>query len=318
MLKNLRKSLTGKKNRHHRRSATRTLRLESLQGRELMAADVVLADLALADAPVERAAVVEEAPQIATETAQRGKWVIPSTSGDDKVEIYTAPDQYGFTQLWLKRNGTVTKINNPSEITEIVFSGGGGKDSLTISKDAESFLDNVTKITFKGGSGSDTFINNTSISSYADGGTGEDTLKGGSGNDVFYGGDGDYTDHLWGNGGDDILNGGEGSDYLYGGDGTDILTGGLGGDYLYGDAGDDTLIAGVDATDDGSTDYLFGGTGWDTGYFTPGKDIANSIENRNSPPLFSPDAYFSALGHDDRGSTDKNAPRTETLDALVL
>ena len=56
------------------------------------------------------------------------------------------------------------------------------------------------------------------------------------------------TDHLSGNGGDEIILGRAGDDYLDGGGGNDILVGGDGDDILFGGANNDTLTgdAGVD------------------------------------------------------------------------
>jgi hypothetical protein len=53
MLKNARKSWTSKKNPQVRRSVTRTMAFETLQGRELMAADLELPDLGPVDVPVD-------------------------------------------------------------------------------------------------------------------------------------------------------------------------------------------------------------------------------------------------------------------------
>ena len=67
------------------------------------------------------------------------------------------------------------------------------------------------------------------LSTWLDGGKGNDRLKGGGGNDVLIGGAGD--------------------DLIVGGDGLDLLIGGFGADRLVGNANDDILIAGVTAYD---------------------------------------------------------------------
>lgn len=90
-----------------------------------------------------------------------------------------------------------------------------------------------------------------------------DYLYGYDGND-FLSGDGPTTETVGDNTivgglGDDSLSGGAGNDYLYGEDGTDSLSGGPGSDTSYGGAGDDTLYA----EEDGSTDYLYCGEGYD-------------------------------------------------------
>jgi Ca2+-binding RTX toxin-like protein len=65
-------------------------------------------------------------------------------------------------------------------------------------------------------------------------------------------------DHLYGGGGDDVLDGRGGNDYLEGGGGADILLAGEGDDVLVSGAGDDTLAGGA------GRDVLDGGPGFDT------------------------------------------------------
>ena len=124
----------------------------------------------------------------------------------------------------------------------------------------------VSKITFRGLAGSDSFVNDTNIASFADGGSGGDTLVGGSGQDVLHGGGGD--DLLRGNAGPDFLDGGvpgvryysenTGDDTLYGGSGDDILhASDYGDNRLYGDGDNDQLYGWQ------GDDYLNGGPGHD-------------------------------------------------------
>ncbi|MDO9179579.1 MAG: hypothetical protein Q7U16_14860 [Agitococcus sp.] len=79
---------------------------------------------------------------------------------------------------------------------------------------------------------------------------------------------------------DDALYGGSGKDIIYGGGGNDILSGGNEKDILYGDAGDDVLM-GTDGygNDDGVTDYLKGGAGYDT-YISGNMDIINDTDGK--------------------------------------
>ncbi len=113
------------------------------------------------------------------------------------------------------------------------ITSGGGNDTLTGNKSANSL---------SGGTGNDSL----------DGGQGADSLSGGDGNDTLIGGAGNDTldgaDTLNGGIGDDNLSGGYGNDSLDGGAGNDSLVGGDGNDSLDGGAGADSLVGG-DGTD---------------------------------------------------------------------
>ena len=110
-----------------------------------------------------------------------------------------------------------------------------------------------------------------------------------SGADKFY--LSDYSDRVYGYGGNDIIYGQNGNDTLYGGNNNDKLYGGSGNDRSYGEAGNDSLYmdAGNDTLDGGSgIDWLYvtgstnsvvnlaKTTGQNTGY---GTDIIKNIEN---------------------------------------
>ena len=107
------------------------------------------------------------------------------------------------------RSGTATltitvsdgQANGPVQVTVTVMVGGGGKDTLTGTPDADLLLAQSNN----------------------------DTLTGGDGNDL-----------LCGDSGGDILSGGVGDDSLGGGSGTDQLTGGPGADRFSGGSGTDT------------------------------------------------------------------------------
>jgi Ca2+-binding RTX toxin-like protein len=117
-------------------------------------------------------------------------------------------------------------------------------------------LNTVTKIRFFGHGGDDSFINNwNNVTTYAEGGAGNDYLEGYGKRDEFYGGSG--SDTLKGYGGNDLLHGSDGADKLYGGSGNDDLYGDSGRDSLYGDSGLDGLYGGRD------DDALYGGSGSD-------------------------------------------------------
>ena len=68
-------------------------------------------------------------------------------------------------------------------------------------------------------------------------------------------------DELSGEEGNDDLYGGEGEDELYGGQGDDRIFGGDGEDELEGEEGNDYVFA---AGDDGASDDVEGGAGFDT------------------------------------------------------
>jgi Ca2+-binding RTX toxin-like protein len=94
-------------------------------------------------------------------------------------------------------------------------------------------LADVDRFVFYGNGGHDSFINNTSATTTAYGGSGNDILIGGSGSDTFYGEAG--TDTLEGRQGTDLLDGGADNDlYVYKG-----LTG-RGADTIVEAANDDT------------------------------------------------------------------------------
>jgi TolB protein len=98
------------------------------------------------------------------------------------------------------------------------------------------------------------------------------TLWGTNGNDLLVGTDG--RDVICGLGGSDTLIGLGGDDTLAGGDGNDYLAGGLGRDRLIGGADDDTL----DARDDGASDLVQGGTGWDKALVDGRVDQRQAVE----------------------------------------
>jgi RNA polymerase sigma factor (sigma-70 family) len=84
----------------------------------------------------------------------------------------------------------------------------------------------------------------------AGGGDDNDYLSCGTGNDTGRGGFGD-----------DEIHGGDGNDYLYGDDGSDWLLGEGGDDCMFGGNGNDYFTA-----QDGVSEYIDGGAGWDTAF----------------------------------------------------
>ncbi len=92
----------------------------------------------------------------------------------------------------------------------------------------------------------------------------------GGGNDSVTGTE--SADIIKGGAGDDKLNGVAGDDIIYGGAGDDKLSGGDGHDTFYGEEGNDVLNGGSeDEIDDGVTDTLYGGEGFNK-YLVDGYD----------------------------------------------
>jgi Ca2+-binding RTX toxin-like protein len=151
---------------------------------------------------------------------------------------------------------------------------GAGSITVTMNGIAKQYdYPTYSYLQFQGFGGNDRFENQTSLSSYVYGGTGDDTLIGGSGMDQLFGQDdnddlrgGDSSDYLWGAAGDDTLMGGDAMDQLFGEEGNDSLSGGDGSDYVWGGADSDSLYGdeGADRLfgEDG-LDKLFGGSGAD-------------------------------------------------------
>ncbi|KKR02934.1 MAG: hypothetical protein UT30_C0044G0005 [Candidatus Uhrbacteria bacterium GW2011_GWF2_39_13] len=92
----------------------------------------------------------------------------------------------------------------------------------------------------------------------------------------------DYTETIYGYGGNDTIKAYIGNDTVYGGNGDDSLNGGVGNDYIAGDAGNDTLLG----SNDNDTlyggignDSMLGGTGNDSYYIDSASDVV--VENAN-------------------------------------
>jgi len=242
MLRNFPKSIVGKKNRNPRRSTKRTLRFESLQSRELMAALAGMVDSDSADTPAETAAAVEEAAKNIQIGYCNGTLYITGTDATDGFELRAENNR-----LWLVHNGNKRYEIDTSKFTRIEVEGGRSDDTLIIDASVQELFNQlgVTEIVFYGGAHNDTFYNNTNIRSEAYGGHGSDTLHGGSGRDR--------------------LEGGDGVDRLYGGDGDDDIYGGMDADWIYGEGGNDNLYQnGQGNNRDYAVDHIYGGEGFDT------------------------------------------------------
>jgi hypothetical protein len=233
--------LAGRPRRNKKSSAKlggRTLRMEGLEERRLMAADISLD-------PVTGILKIEVDDGRAVEVRQN---------------INKPQDSSGFAPI-SSISAALARILSGVEVVV------GGKLQQTV----PSYL--VKEVQFIGSNRNDRFTNNTDIDSTAQGYGGNDVLIGGSGSDSFYGGDG--TDTLYGGTGNDILFGGAQDDMLDGGSGNDVLSGDAGQDKLYGRSGYDNLFGGdqKDWLYGGSgSDTLIGGRGNDILKGSSGKD----------------------------------------------
>src|SRR6476659_7388671 len=138
----------------------------------------------------------------------------------------------------------------------LLFSGDGGDNNITVSRDAAGHLfgnggaihispdgatvANTDLIQVHGGDGNDVIrideTNGALPAAQLFGGDGNDTLTGGSGNDTLFGQDG--NDSLFGGAGNDTLVGGAGNDSVVGGLGADVANLGAGNDVFIWNQGD--------------------------------------------------------------------------------
>lgn len=101
--------------------------------------------------------------------------------------------------------------------------GGAGNDTIYGGANADNL---------KGGAGND-YIDGGANNDTIDGGDGDDILKGGTSEDLIYGGNGD--DSIYGGTGSDTIKAGKGYNKIY-------FNNGDGSDVIYSDGGDDTLV----------------------------------------------------------------------------
>ena len=152
----------------------------------------------------------------------------------------------------------------------------GGDDIIFTGVTGEGLMGDIVH----GGYGDDRIYGEGEATDRMYGELGDDLIDGGAGDDYIWGDDfrdGDSGDMntglMWGH---DTLYGGDGVDKVYGGHGDDYIFGGMGDDYLYGHSGEDTIWGedGVDTIYTGSGwDTVFGGAGCDTIYSEDGGDI---------------------------------------------
>lgn len=187
----------------------------------------------------------------------------------------------------------------------LTINGGSGNDTVVIDQNASTGALKVTEngtvhsytnaqvfgqmVIFYGNDGNDSFTNNSTLSSHAYGGNGNDTMYGGYRRDLLDGGRGNDTmfgrqdvDTMYAGPADDVnsfdwMYGGEEgsgnpttSNYMFGSGGADNMLGSTGNDYMFGYGGNDTLFGG------GGDDQLDGGDGHDKMYGGEGNDYLDA------------------------------------------
>ncbi len=169
--------------------SNRSLKVESLQARCLLAADIALG----ADGILR----INGSTSDDTISIQEVGW------GDVRVTISTngaVLKQQAFsgdlvTSLQVSGDSGNDKITNATTIPSVI-NGGDGDDSLTGGSARDQIYGGLGNDTLTGGDGDDSLNGN--------GGT--DYLYGGMGNDTVYGGDDTVVDYIWGNAGGDDFN----------------------------------------------------------------------------------------------------------------
>ncbi|HBE71115.1 MAG TPA: hypothetical protein DDW52_23455 [Planctomycetaceae bacterium] len=220
---------------------TRTLRPESLEKRELMAADFGI-------------------------YFDSGSGTLHIDSNAAEQSAYVSIDNNGTD--YVHDDLIVATLSNRTDTVE---------QRMPLYKTDGTRL--VERIEFDGGYGTNRFVNNTYVSSTAHGGDRKDVFWGGSGSDEFHGGGGDDellgragNDRLFGDAGEDVIFGGDGHDKIFGGDDNDWINGHYGEDTINGDKGDDTIYGG------GDDDLIRGGEGDDYLSGGDGEDVVNGEE----------------------------------------
>lgn len=239
-----------------------TLRLESLESRQL------LAGLASPGTAPDGPAAAEIAPQ-------GDKLVITGSRYGDQVWVQELTGPKGVMNLrvtvkYRDASGPVSKTYEASlsRFRRVIFEGHGGNDNFSYLGTSRT----GPTVTAWGGSGDDT-LGGTRRGDILYGDDGHDTLNGQDGNDILYGGKG--SDSLSGLGGNDRLIGGEGADSISGYTGNDYVNGGPGGDRIWGGDGNDELHGGDDE------DIIYGGNGNDQIWGDGGHDSLSGEAGRD-------------------------------------
>ena len=201
---------------------SRTLSMETLENRQLMAANI-------------------------TASLSGGVLRVEGTQQNDTIIMRQIGNTVSIDGVRINGSGTINRIE---------IRGLGGNDVLRA--DGNGVFNQSVRIptTIWGGTGKDFIVGGTAADQLV-GGSGNDTLYGmqgndkmwgEAGNDLMYGGTGNDelqggagNDELLGEAGNDSLWGQENDDWLWGGSGDDQIDGGSGSDVAYGGPGRDTF-----------------------------------------------------------------------------
>jgi VCBS repeat-containing protein len=205
---------------------------------------------------------VNDAPRVSL--AEGGSCSASGVGGTMKLTVADVDTATGGLTL-----SATSSNRNLLPNSNISFSGGGAKRTVTISPQAnnsgtanititvsDGSLKSTQSVSVHVGTNAANTISGTQGTDMLFGLGGADILEGAGAADLLCAGDG--VDILDGANGDDALFGGAGGDVLRGGKGDDQLSGGGGEDELYGEEGADTMSGGSGA------DRFSGGSGTDT------------------------------------------------------
>lgn len=202
--------------------AGRSLTMESLENRQLMAANI-------------------------TAGLSGGVLRVEGTPNNDTIILRQIGNVISIDGVRINGSGTINRIE---------IQGLGGNDILRLDGNTVTNQSVRVAATVWGGDGADLIVGGTAADQLI-GGNGNDTIFGmqgndsmwgEAGNDLLYGGSDNDTlqggtgnDELLGETGADTLFGQDGNDWLWGGDGNDYVDGGAGFDVAWGNAGSDTF-----------------------------------------------------------------------------
>ena len=233
-----------------------------------------------------------------------GVLTIQGTNKNDQITVCLAGEMGEQLSVHF---GKSTQLFNLVDVTELHISGNNGNDRIRVGEGVavSTFIDGGRGNDWLWGGGGADVVHGGAGNDHVYGGGGDDELHGDAGNDKVWGSLG--VDHLFGEAGHDHLHGGDGDDFAWGGDHKDHLFGDAGNDQLFGE-GDKDLVYGNDGDDwlDGgdNKDHLWGGLGNDSIKGGWGNDLLNGGEGTN---LLDGDEGFNHLWNGTE--TDLDAPQ---------